>query len=152
MKRQPMKRRAALRVPQYHAPRIPKKPARYYVHLTDAGAAALSAAPPKRLIAPTLDDVLDEGLGQSEVTRAARKAHAVMADRDRFSVSEVEGALLAYLPVLMSGILSDIERWTQGPVQQRPASFNRHLQSIYDQSIHDQAARDGSWDRTEADV
>jgi len=88
--------------------------------------------PPARRVTyqqPTLDEFLEESIRESEMTEAARKAHAVMEDAGSYTAVEVEMALLAYLPSLLSGLLSDIESWTQGAVEERPRSFNDHLEA-----------------------
>lgn len=76
----------------------------------------------------TLDEMLTESVTSGELGRAARRAHAVLADRAGYRVEHVEAALLSYLPVLLSDQLDHVADWTQGPAEGRPSAFNRHLQ------------------------
>jgi|GEM_PF-5019575 len=83
---------------------------------------------------PTLGEFVEEVFPvtihrESEITIAARKAHAVMQDRDAYGPVAVEMALTYYLAVYLSGFLSDVESWAQGPVEGRPTAFNDHLES-----------------------
>lgn len=89
--------------------------------------------PAGRPASPTIEDILVEGLFSephlaSELQRAAVKAHAVLEDREAYSIHQVELALLGYLPVVLSRHLSEITEWAQGAKEQRPHSFNQHLE------------------------
>ncbi len=108
-----------------------KKPSEEATYsITPAGVAALDACSSQKtavLETGTLDEMLAECITDGELGRAARRAYSVLEDRAAYRVAHVEAALLAYLPIFLSGALYDIVTWTQGLPEDRPSAFNRHL-------------------------